>query len=123
MFIARSSASHSSTASPALEGSVNWLSDLMTGSIAVTLCVIAVAFVGFAMLTGRMPIRRGLLTAIGAFVLLAAPIVASGLAQIWQSQSSVVYAPDIDADSNMKPRDELDPSSYDPYAGASLNSQ
>ncbi len=95
----------------------------MTGSLAVTICVIAVAFVGFAMLTGRMPIRRGLMTAIGAFVLLAAPIVASGLSQLWQSQSSVVYAPETTENGDLQPGEDSEPSQYDPYAGASLNSQ
>lgn len=94
----------------------------MTGSVAVTLCVIAIAFFGFAMLTGRVPIRRGLFTALGAFILLAAPIIATGFAQVWQGQNSVSYAPEVVPDENLQPREDLGPSDYDPYAGASIRS-
>ena len=120
MHIARSSATQSDATGTSLESAVSWIADLMTGSIAISLCVIAVAFLGFTMLTGRVPIRRGLFIALGAFILLAAPIIATGFAQIWQGQNAVSYAPEAIADSDLGPREDLPPSDYDPYAGASI---
>lgn len=104
----------------ALQGSVDWIVDLLTGSVAVMLCVLAVVFVGFAMLTGRLPISRGIMATLGAFILLAAPIVAEGLSLFWQNRSSVNYAPEVPTDPSLQPRENLEPSDYDPYAGASL---
>ena len=41
------------------------------------LCVLAVAFVGMLMLTGRLALREGLRVALGCFILLGAPAIAS----------------------------------------------
>lgn len=95
-----------------------WLTDLMIGSLAVGLCVIAVALVGFAALTGRMPIRRGARVVLGCFVLLGAPLIASGLAGFWQESYTTPSPPPALPAS--EPREPLPAATYDPYAGASL---
>ena len=41
--------------------------------------MLAVAFVGLMLMTGRLAVRDGLRVAVGCFVLLGAPLIASGL--------------------------------------------
>ena len=111
---------YSPTSDNALLGPIDWVADLLLGSAAIGLCVIAVAFVGLMLLSGRLPVKHGLRTLLGCFILLGAPIIASGLIGSWQRVteqppmlvSTVNYA---------EPREEP-PSAegYDPYAGASL---
>lgn len=120
MFIARSSLNQTNQPGKALEASVGWLVELLTGNLAVTLCVVAVALLGFALLSGRVSVQRGLSTALGAFILLAAPTVAAGFAQIWQGQDAIVFAPEVAPTDDLPPRGVLKPADYDPYAGASI---
>ena len=93
---------------------------LLDGPLVTTLCVIAVALVGFAALSGRLPVRMGMRAVLGCFVLLGAPAIASAL--MWQGREAspqVVYeAPSTIAAEPARP--ELPPSVYDPYSGASL---
>ena len=100
-----------------LEASVGWVSDLLFGPVAVTLCVLAVAFVGFVMLTGRMPVRMGLRVVLGCFVLLGAPVIASLLMEVGQERV-VPVAPPVAA--SEEPRRELPPVTEDPFSGASF---
>lgn len=57
-----------SSASP-IAGAVGWIGDTLLGGVAVTLCVLAVAFVGLMMLTGRVPVRTGFRVVLECFVL------------------------------------------------------
>ena len=68
-----------------LGNGASWIEQLISGSLAATLAVIAVAIVGFAMFGGRLPIRRGATVLIGCFVLLGAPAIADGLLSFVQS--------------------------------------
>lgn len=54
-----------------------WIGQTLFGPVAVTLCVLAVAFVGLTMLSGRVPLRRAMMVAIGCFILLSAPAIAT----------------------------------------------
>ncbi len=100
--------------------SVNWISSTLLGEVAVTLCVIAIAFVGFSMLTGRISLRRGGQVILGCFILLGAPLIANTMLGAMGSNEdsgmgradTVVY--------ETQPREELPPADYNPYAGASL---
>lgn len=101
-----------------VEGSVGWISDQLLSGVAVTLCVLAVAFVGLLMLTGRVPVRRGFGVALGCFVLLGAPVIASGLMErVSVGDSAVAVAPEY---SGPDPRRDLERKEPDPYGGASL---
>lgn len=62
-----------------VESSLTWIETVLFGQVAVTLCVLAVAFIGLLMLTGRLPLRRGMMVVIGCFVLLGAPVIAYGV--------------------------------------------
>jgi type IV secretion system protein VirB2 len=68
--------SHASSVFPA---AVDWLMGTLFGTVAVTLCVLAVAFVGLVLMSGRMAIRDALRVAIACFVLLGASAIAGGL--------------------------------------------
>jgi len=59
-------------------GAVTWIRDILMGPVATTVAVIAVAMVGFMMLTGRMNWKHGAVVILGLFILFGAPhIVAS----------------------------------------------
>ena len=68
--------------SPVLPSALDWLTGTLLGSVAVTLCVIAVAFVGLRLLTGFLAVRDGLRVILGCFVLLGAPFIAAGLIDV-----------------------------------------
>ena len=50
-----------------------WMQGILLGPIATTLAVMAVAGVGFMMLTGRMNWRYGATVIIGVFIIFGAP--------------------------------------------------
>lgn len=56
-----------------------WIESTLLGTAAQILCVLAVAIVGLTMLTGRLPVRRGLQVILGCFVLFGAPVIAGAL--------------------------------------------
>ena len=58
---------------------LGWIESVLLGEVAVILCVLAVAFIGALMLTGRLPLRRGMMVIVGCFVLLGAPMIAAGI--------------------------------------------
>lgn len=63
----------------ALGDSAGWIADTMLGSVATGLCVLAVAFVGVMMLTGRLDWRQGIRVILGCFIIFGAPVIAAGL--------------------------------------------
>jgi type IV secretion system protein VirB2 len=65
-------------ASP-LVAALGWVQDTMLGNLATTAAVIAVAAVGFLMLTGRIDWRRGLTVIVGCFVIFGAAAIVAGL--------------------------------------------
>lgn len=105
---------------PALVAAVEWVQGTLLGSIAIGLCVIAVAWVGFLMLQGRLPVREGARVILGCFVLLGAPVIASGFLGIWQG--GVATPSQAPPAVELPAREELPPPDHDPYAGASLRS-
>lgn len=56
-----------------------WLRDTLMGEVATTVAVIAVAMVGFMMLTGRIDWRFGATVIVGCFVLFGAAAIVSGI--------------------------------------------
>jgi len=71
------------------------------------------------MLTGRIAIRRGGQVILGCFILLGAPVIASSmLALLGPSQSNTLTPADTVV-YEAQPREELEPSGYSPYTGAS----
>lgn len=62
-----------------LIAALDWVQGTLLGNLATTAAVIAVAGVGFLMLTGRMDWRRGLTVVIGCFVIFGAVSIVAGI--------------------------------------------
>ena len=58
---------------------VNWLQGPLLGTVATTVAVIAVAVVGFMMLTGRINWRHGAVVILGCFILFGAASIVAGI--------------------------------------------
>ena len=58
---------------------LGWLQNTMLGSVATAVAVMAVAAVGFMMLTGRMNWRFGATVIIGCFILFGAATIVAGI--------------------------------------------
>lgn len=68
-------------------GALRWLQGTLLGTVATVVAVIAVASVGFLMLTGRMNWRYGGTVILGCFVLFGAASIVGGI----QATASVGY--------------------------------
>ncbi|WP_147160617.1 TrbC/VirB2 family protein [Novosphingobium sediminis] len=60
-------------------GAVRWLQNTLLGTVATVVAVIAVASVGFMMLTGRMNWRYGATVILGCFILFGAASIVAGI--------------------------------------------
>jgi type IV secretion system protein VirB2 len=58
---------------------INWLQGTLMGTVATVVAVIAVASVGFMMLTGRINWRHGATVILGCFVLFGAASIVAGI--------------------------------------------
>lgn len=65
--------------SSVLVAAVSWLEGTVLGTIATTVAIVAVSWVGMLMLAGRMDIRRGLTVILGCFVIFGASSIRGGL--------------------------------------------
>jgi type IV secretion system protein VirB2 len=81
--ISAGSASAATLADPAgsgvIVGAVNWLQGTLLGTVATVAAVIAVAAVGFMMLTGRINWRHGAVVVLGCFILFGAASIVAGI--------------------------------------------
>lgn len=72
-----------SVADPAGSGvlvsAVHWLQGTLLGTVATVVAVIAVAMVGFLMLTGRINWRYGATVILGCFILFDAASIVAGI--------------------------------------------
>ena len=58
---------------------LSWLQGTLLGNVATSVAVIAVAMVGFMMLTGRLNWRLGATVIIGCFILFGSAAIVSGI--------------------------------------------
>lgn len=58
---------------------LNWVQNTLLGNVATSAAVIAVAAVGFLMLTGRIDWKRGLTVIVGAFIIFGAVTIVAGI--------------------------------------------
>ncbi len=107
--------------SNALVAAVLWLQGTVLGTVATTVAVVAVASVGFLMLTGRIDWRRGATVIAGCFVLFGATSIVAGV-QGGVSGEAVEPPAYVPPPAIPTPRASATPSGYDPYAGASVPS-
>jgi type IV secretion system protein VirB2 len=60
-------------------GALSWLQGTLLGTVATVAAIIAVAVVGFMMLTGRMNWRYGATVILGCFILFGAASIVGGI--------------------------------------------
>lgn len=58
---------------------MSWLQGTLLGTVATVAAVIAIAAVGFAMLTGRMQWRQGATVIMGCFIVFGAGAIVAGI--------------------------------------------
>ena len=121
---APTSLADSPAGSSALVAAISWLQDVLLGTVATSIAVIAIAAIGFGMLTGRVNIRHGATVILGCFILFGASTIVSGLRYAasgvgdYASPPVVVVAPPPPPQPRARPTGV--PAPYDPYAGASV---
>lgn len=96
-----------------------WVRDLLTGSLAITIAVVAIASLGFAMLQGHLPWRSGARVVLGCFILFGASTIASGLMGLAHTGGVAVINVPPAAPTAKVPLPPKPPV-FDPYAGASV---
>ncbi|WP_404336927.1 TrbC/VirB2 family protein [Sphingomonas sp. MMS12-HWE2-04] len=83
MTLAQSAFAQDSFSDPAGSGvlvsAVHWLQGTLLGTVATVVAVIAVASVGFLMLTGRINWRYGATVMLGCFILFGAASIVAGI--------------------------------------------
>ena len=62
-----------------LVAALDWVQGTLLGNLATTAAVIAVAVVGYLMLTGRIDWRRGLTVVVGCFIIFGAAAIVAGI--------------------------------------------
>lgn len=79
------SAARAQTLDPAgsnvIASAMTWLQGTLLGTVATVAAVIAVAVVGFMMLTGRMNWRHGGTVILGCFIVFGAGAIVAGIRQ------------------------------------------
>ena len=105
----------------AIVAAVAWLQGTLLGTVATTVAIVAVSWVGMLMLAGRLEIRRGLTVIAGCFVLFGASAIAGGIqgAVGGPDMATAAYVPPAVAPPVPQPPPPR-PANPDPYAGASV---
>jgi type IV secretion system protein VirB2 len=70
---------HDPAGSGPILAALNWIQGTLLGNVATAVAVIAVAMVGFLMLTGRMNWRFGATVIVGCFILFGAATIVGGI--------------------------------------------
>jgi type IV secretory pathway VirB2 component (pilin) len=109
----------------AVTSAVSWLEGTLLGTIATAIAVIAIAIasVGFLMLTGRIDVRRAWQVLCGCFIIFGASTIAQGIkaaASGAGARTELAQAPPpaVLPQTPANPKSNATP--YDPYAGAAL---
>jgi type IV secretion system protein VirB2 len=83
LFMATGAAAQQSYSDPqgsgVLVSALGWLQGTLLGTVATVAAVIAIAVVGFMMLTGRINWRYGVTVIIGCFILFGASSIVAGI--------------------------------------------
>lgn len=106
--------------SSVLVAAVWWLQATLLGTVATTVAIIAVSWVGLMMLAGRASLRYGLTVIAGCFVLFGASTIAVG---IQSSLAGTAPGAELGPPPPAPPLPDLPPpppANHDPYAGASV---
>lgn len=108
--------------SSAIVDASQWIEGVLLGPIATSLAIIAVALLGFAMLMGRINMRRAISVLMGCFLLFGAKGIAEGL----RSFGAIGEAPPMTNGPaplvypSVSKTHENNINAFDPYAGATV---
>ena len=94
-----------------------WLEGLLTGTLATSFAVLAIAGVGVGLLAGRIALRRAAQVVVGCFILFAAPVLVREVTGALRG--NLVAAPGAPVDQTAPPAPRQPPLA-DPYAGAAV---
>ena len=97
---------------------MEWISAILLGPSATAVAVIAVACFGFLLLSGRLPVRRGILALFGCFILFAASALADALTGGFNTTDAEPAPLPVPQAQYSPTTPKVTP--YDPYAGASV---
>lgn len=104
-----------------LVAAVQWLEQTVLGTMATTVAIIAIAALGFMMLTGRVDYRRGATVIVGCFIVFGASSIVAGIRSAVSDGGSDALASFAQTDPAPSPITiPPDLPRYDPYAGASV---
>ncbi|HST37804.1 MAG TPA: TrbC/VirB2 family protein [Allosphingosinicella sp.] len=101
---------------------VNWLQGTLLGTAATTIAVIAIAWVGLMLMTGRVSVRYGFTVFLGCFILFGAALISAGIRGSLDG-TPVAYAPPPPPPPPIQPPPPPRPANPDPYAGAAVPSR
>jgi type IV secretory pathway VirB2 component (pilin) len=108
-------------AQPVFGEASEWTQGLLGGSLATSLCVIAIAILGPLLLTGRLQVRRSVEVVLGCFLLLGVGRLAAELQQL---AGGIMGAGEAGGEQIIIPEAAVTSpppaANYDHYAGASL---
>lgn len=94
-----------------------WLQDFLLGAPTTSIAMLAVAWVGYQMLDGRISVKRGVEVILGCFILFSAPAIIAGLRGPTDDrvfpQAELSPLPSPSPSPSKTPPD-------DPYAGAAM---
>ena len=102
-----------------IEGAATWLGELFFGPLTAAIAVVAIGWLGFRMLEGRMPVRAGLATIVGIFIIFGAPSIAASVIDIARQD---VQTPHAESRGYERPKQEPPEPENDisPYARPSV---
>jgi type IV secretory pathway VirB2 component (pilin) len=107
--------------SNAIAAAIGWLQATLLGSVGTSIAIIAVAAVGFRMLTGRVHWRYGASVLVGCFILFGASTIAAGLRAAMEGRDvPVVAAPPPVVPPPAVALPAAPPANADPFAGAAV---
>lgn len=100
----------------------HWIDGVLLGPIATSIAVVAVALLGFAMLIGRIDIRRALSVLLGCFLLFGARGIAEGLRTVGANGEAppMSAGPPPPVYPNISKTHGNNSNAFDPYAGAAV---
>ena len=107
----------------AIPAAVDWAVETLLGSVATGVAVLAVAFLGFGMLAGRIDWRTGVRVVLGIFILFGAPIIARELMALGRGGDAVESGQLAAGGIPQQPAVPENAPVADPYAGAGLPQQ
>jgi type IV secretion system protein VirB2 len=105
----------------AIASATDWISGTLFGPLATAIAIIAVAWLGLMMLSGRLDMRRGLSVILGCFLLFGAMAVANGLRSSAMDEGATPIASAPPPPVFPVPTTNTgNANAFDPYAGAAV---